>query len=99
MTEASLNFQADSFALYFDGDKDRCIAMQDFRRQTISEERLSLLKEPGSENLLLYSAFQKSKHIDCDKLVGLECDGTDVNTGSKEGVIRCLQLKPGKSLK
>nr|CAI5828073.1 unnamed protein product [Callosobruchus analis] len=87
--------------------------MQDFRRQTISEEHLSLLKEPGSEylgHLSLASEkaaigskyniieFLKSKHIDCDELIALGCDGTAVNTCSKRGVIRCLKMKQGKAL-
>ncbi|GBL76164.1 hypothetical protein AVEN_234446-1 [Araneus ventricosus] len=39
----------DQFGLYFDGRKDRTLSMEDNRRKVIIEERISLVKEPGSE--------------------------------------------------
>ncbi|GBM01252.1 hypothetical protein AVEN_210045-1 [Araneus ventricosus] len=76
------------------------------------EENLSLNEEPGSRYITHFSpSFGTAKQIsttiigyferitrDLSQLLAIGCDGTSVNTGSKSGVIRCLELKPGKHL-
>lgn len=112
LTEAPLTFEGDNFGLYFDGRKDKTLTMEESRRKTIVQEHISLLKEPGSEymgHISLTSGkatiisqniaeFLETKNIDCDKLIVVGCDGTVVNTGSKGGVIRCLERKLRKPL-
>lgn len=86
--------------------------MIDNRRKIIVEEHLSLVKEPGSEYLGHLSLpngkaeivskklkeFFDEKRIDTSKVTVIGSDGTVVNTGSKGGAIRRLELELGKPL-
>lgn len=99
---------SDQFGLYFDGRKDRTLSLEDNRRKVITEEHLSLVKEPGSEYIGHVSVNSgraqiiaqhivsflscADNDIDLTKLVAIGCDGTCVNTGVRGGVIRHMEL-------
>lgn len=96
-----------NFGLYFDGRKDKTLTMVDSRRRTVTEEHISLIKEPGSEyigHVSLQSShavnirhtllqFFVTNSIDLSQLIVIGCDGTITNTGRKGGVIRLLEVE------
>lgn len=49
LTSKPLVIDSNQFGLYFDGRKDKTLSMEDNRRKIITEEHVSLVKEPGSE--------------------------------------------------
>ncbi|GBL75920.1 hypothetical protein AVEN_234254-1 [Araneus ventricosus] len=49
LSQVIKDYDYDQFGLYFDGRKDRTLSMEDNRRKVITEEHISLVKEPGSE--------------------------------------------------
>ncbi|XP_037049023.1 uncharacterized protein LOC119083408 [Bradysia coprophila] len=102
--------------LYFDGKKDKTLVLsQDgSKRLVITEEHLSLVKEPGSEYighicpsnskastvLKSLSDFFNSK-ADTDFMKNLKvvgCDGTVGNTGCNAGIIALIEKKIGVPL-
>jgi hypothetical protein len=78
----------------------------------IKEEHVSLIQEPGSEYLghitpITGSArnvvssimdFFHSMNIDTSGVIAVGCDGTAVNTGKNNGIIRLLEEKLGRPL-
>lgn len=103
-------------AIFFDGRKDKTLicnrAGGRLHRQTITEEHISLIREPESSYLghLTPTAgtaveiknsivkFIASNNIDIEQLVAIGCDGTNVNTGRVGGVIRLLEIEYEKPL-
>ena len=81
-------------------------------RQITSEEHISIVFEPGSSYFTHVSPNSgtsksiakeildalKSKSIDLEKIQAIGCDGTAVNTGVKERVIRILETTLNKPL-
>ncbi|KAK9885939.1 hypothetical protein WA026_013816 [Henosepilachna vigintioctopunctata] len=81
-------------------------------RKVIIEEHISLVEEPGSTYLgyvvphigsakgIVFSitAFLKQLNISHDGLMAIGCDGTNVNTGKYEGIIRLLEKQLNKPL-
>jgi len=81
-----------------------------YYRRTITEEHVSLIEEPESRYLGHISPSTGSaieikrsimnylsvNNISVDKLVAMGCDGTNVNTGQHNGVIRLIELEIGK---
>ena len=103
--------------LYFDGRKDRTIIqnkMDDgkFHRQTIMEEHVSIVLEPGSSYFTHVSPTNgasesiarailkclETKSVDMVQIQAIGCDGTVVNTGVKKGVIRLLETSLNRPL-
>ena len=103
--------------LYFDGRKDRTIVqnkMDDgkFHRQTITEEHVSIVLEPGSSYFThvcpsngasesIARAILKcleTKSVDMVQIQAIGCDGTVVNTGVKKGVVRLLETSLNRPL-
>lgn len=76
-------------------------------RRTIVEEHITLIQEPGSVYIghttpcsssaksITNSMFNflAENNYDLDQLLALGCDGTVVNTGSKNGVISQIELR------
>lgn len=99
-------FDSNQFGIYFDGRKDKTLALVDNRRKVIIEEHVSLIKEPNGEyighislkvgksqaisNGIIYLLCEKN--VNLANLVAIGCDGTAVNTGHKGGVIRNLEI-------
>ena len=96
--------------LYFDGRKDRTKLqnkMDDgkFYRQTIMEEHVSIVLEPGSSYFTHVSPTNgasesiarailkclETKSVNMVQIQAIGCDGTVVDTGVKKGVIRLLE--------
>lgn len=83
-----------------------------YYRGTKTEEHISLIEEPGSKYVghvtpisgtgvsICNSIFNflTEKHVVLDSVVAVGCDGTVVNTGSKNGVISHLERKLEKPL-
>jgi hypothetical protein len=83
-----------------------------YYRRTITEEHVSLIEEPGSRYLGHISPSTSSakeimrciinyfstSNISVDKLVAIGCDGTNVNTGQNNGVIRLIEVELGKPM-
>lgn len=83
-----------------------------FHRRTVVEEHISIISEPGSSYLGHTSPSSGSakdiaksivdyltiNNISTEKLEAIGCDGTNVNTGLKGGVIRLLEEKYEKPL-
>ena len=103
--------------LYFDGRKDRTMVQEKMadgklHQQITSEERISIVFEPGSSYFTHVSPNSgtsksiakeildalKSKSIDLEKIQALGCDGSAVNTGVKKGVIRILETTLNRPL-
>ncbi|CAH0562903.1 unnamed protein product [Brassicogethes aeneus] len=95
--------------LFFDGRKDKTIAQNmrgnKLHRNTVIEEHIVLVSEPGSKYIghvtpLSGSAYNikqgivkfLEERVDFSNLVAIGCDGTVVNTGNKNGAIRMLEL-------
>ncbi|GBO26648.1 hypothetical protein AVEN_132349-1 [Araneus ventricosus] len=49
LSQVIKDYDHNQFGIYFYGRKDRTLSMEDNRRKVIIEERISLVKEPGSE--------------------------------------------------
>lgn len=82
-----------------------------YRRITIKEEHISVLSEPASKYIGHFVPLSGSGKDICDGLNNLlfdkggvddleaaACDGTVINTGWKNGTIRCLERKIGRPL-
>jgi len=83
-----------------------------YHRKTIVEEHLSLVQEPGSKYIghvtTKYgtalsiedsiSKFLDENNIATSEVTAVGCDGTNVNTGKKGGVITMLENKIGRPL-
>lgn len=82
-----------------------------FHRKTITEEHIALISEPGSKyfgHFEVSSGTAKNittnvlqflqKQMNLSDLVAIGCDGTAVNTGRHNGIIRNLEVETGKSL-
>nr|CAH7731779.1 unnamed protein product [Callosobruchus chinensis] len=99
--------------LYFDGRKDRTILQVDNRRKEITEEHIALIQEPNGNyfgHLSLSSPVKAidiangilshitKKGISLKDLKVIGCDGTNINTGWKGGVIRLIEEQLGRPL-
>ena len=103
--------------MYFDGRNDRTIVQNKlddgkFHRQTITEEHVSIVLEPGSSYFTHVSPTNgasesiaraiikclETKYVDMVQIQAIGCDGTVVNTGVKKGVIRLLETSLNRPL-
>ena len=90
-------------SIFFDGRKDTCAT----QKRTSKEEHITLIMELFSENLgflsveagdagtiesALYSFFSNNE-ISTDYLIVAGSDGTNVNVGAHNGVIRRLEVR------
>ena len=105
---------AASIGLYFDGRKDSTIAMTKigykYYRRKLLEEHVCLAKEPGSEYMghvcplssssdnISTSIWEFMGRNSETSIEAIGCDGTVVNTGCKNGVIRLLEGRLNKPL-
>lgn len=94
-------------ALYFDGRKDFTKIYTDSTMKTIKEEHISFVQQPNSffighksvengEASTIVAAIEsilEEKLILTDSIKAIGCDGTNVNTGERGGVIRKLKIK------
>lgn len=82
-----------------------------FSRKTITEEHIVLVSEPGSMYLghvtpssghstnIKRSILEfLEKNMDLSKLQAIGCDGTVVNTGVKNGILRQIEVSLGRPL-
>ena len=83
-----------------------------YRRATITEEHYTILSEPGSlymghvspqsgsaEHISIsILKFVLDKNIETDNVIAIGCDGTVINTGVRNGVIRKIETDMGKPL-
>jgi hypothetical protein len=83
-----------------------------YYRKTISEEHICLITEPESKylghftpgtgsSLSIHSGitrFVEEKRLSMNSLVAIGCDGTNVNTGMKNGVIKRIEDTLGRPL-
>lgn len=91
--------------LYFDGRKDETMCFENNRRIIKHEEHIALIAAPGdlyfghitlsqsratdiAKSILNY---METNQVDLSQLMVIGCDGTNVNTGWKGGVIRLLE--------
>lgn len=99
--------------IYFDGRKDQTMIQMEGRRIAKQEEHVALIEEPASRyfghlsinppvnavniatNILSY---MKENTVNPKNLKAIGCDGTNVNTGWKGGVIRIIEVQIGKPL-
>lgn len=99
--------------IYFDGRKDQTMMLVQGRRITKQQEHISIIEEPGSTYFGHISinppgtalnisksiiTYIKAKSIDLKCLTVVGCDGTNVNTGWKSGIIRLLEIHIGRPL-
>lgn len=98
--------------LYFDGRKDTTKIYTDKTMKTMKEEHISFVQEPGSLFIghkaiesgkadSIVSAIEmllNEKSIPKDNIDSAGSDGTNVNTGEDNGVIRKLELKWNRPL-
>lgn len=98
--------------LYFDGRKDQTMFQEKGRRVSKIEEHITLVEEPGSlycGHLALTQSRaidiaeaiisdMKNRNIDLNHWKVIGCDGTNVNTGWKGGVIRLLENQLARPL-
>ncbi|PSN39853.1 hypothetical protein C0J52_21002, partial [Blattella germanica] len=70
-----------NFGQHFDGCKDKTLKFEDSRRKTIAEERVTLVKEPGSEYIGHLSLSSRKAFNVCAKLV--ECLEAKLNMYQK----------------
>jgi len=95
--------------IFFDGKKDATLQSN---HKLIEEEHVTVIQEPKSK-YLCHAAPSKSnaqeifqsilqslteKEIEYDEIVAIGCDGTNVNTGIKGGVIRKMEEHVGHAL-
>jgi hypothetical protein len=84
-------------ALYFDGRKDKTMIYSDGRKDTVVEEHIVIISEPGGLYLThvspksgtavgivesIMNFLESNPHIVTDGLCAVGCDGTVVNTGT-----------------
>lgn len=98
------------FGFYFDGRKDKTLKMDDNRRQVVLEEHIVLVGEPGSIYVghvvpktgsaadITESMWELIKDSPSG-LTAVGCDGTNVNTGIRGGVVILLEHKLNRPLK
>jgi len=81
-------------------------------KTVVTEEHITIVTEPGSNFLTHITPgcstakgiadsiidYYKKSHLDLNELLGIGCDGTATNIGSKGGVIRLLELSFNKPL-
>lgn len=98
--------------LYFDGRKDQTMFQEKGRRVTKTEEHITLVEEPGSlycGHLALTQSRaidiaeaivndMKNRNIELNHWKVIGCDGTNVNTGWKGGVLRLLENQLSRPL-
>jgi len=103
-------------AIFFDGRKDKTLIQvakgDTLHRQTVIEEHITLIQEPGS-TYLAHTAPEsgaavkiKDSILDCMTKMSIDirsiraigCDGTPTNTGSKGGVIVLMEKECGRPL-
>jgi hypothetical protein len=104
-------------ALYFDGRKDKTLKIvskgRKKYRQTIIEQHISIIKEPGSTYIryavpshgtakslafAIHVTLTSHLNISLNDTVAIGCDGTVVNTGKYGGVIRLLEKRLNRPL-
>lgn len=104
------------YGLYFDGRKDNTLTQvregEKYYRNTVKEEHISLVAEPGShyfghvtspsgsaehEMQAIWQHLQDNS-VDLEHLQVVGADGTNTNTGWKGGIIRKLEEKMGRPL-
>ena len=73
----------------------------------MNEEHISILSEPGTKYVGHFTPgtgtaqsicqgiikFADQSNISLESLIAIGCDGTNVNTGTKGGIIRLLEKK------
>jgi len=83
-----------------------------YYRETIIEEHICLIQQPQSRYIGHVSPqsgsakdvtqsivkFLTENNIDLSKIIALGCDGTNVNTGKNDGIIRLLKEQFGRPL-
>lgn len=98
--------------LYFDGRKDMTKVYTDKTMRTVKEEHISFVQEPGSlfighkaiesgkadSIVSAIEALLEEKSIPKENIDAAGSDGTNVNTGEENGVIRKLELKWNRAL-
>lgn len=92
----------DVCAFYFDGRKDRTKLYDTNRIRIIKEEHISLIEQPGSYYISHITppsgtataiANLDIKFRSTSKLIAIGCDGENVNTGNKNGIITQMEKK------
>lgn len=99
--------------LYFDGRKDQTMVISEGRRVIRQEEHIALIEEPESkyfDHLTIEGSGTSAnivknmisclnaKSISPNSIKAIGCDGTNVNTGWKGGVIRLMEKQIGKPI-
>lgn len=93
--------------LYFDGRKDSTKVYTDTTMKKVKEEHISFVQQPDSlfighksvENseadtsVAAIESLLNEKSIPKELIKAVGCDGTNVNTGEKGGIIRKLEIK------
>lgn len=83
-----------------------------FHRREVLEEHISLVQQPGSSYLGHVApttsnaadtsnaiiSFLNDKSINCESLIAIGCDGCNVNTGNKNGIIHLLEVHLNRPL-
>lgn len=99
-------------ALFFDGRKDKTLKVESGRAKVVSEEHISILREPGS---LFVSHITTSdgksrtitegilerladKNIDTTNIKAIGSDGENTNVGIRSGVIRQMETELGSKV-
>ncbi|GBN79846.1 hypothetical protein AVEN_76905-1 [Araneus ventricosus] len=100
-------------SLYFDGRKDETVQQISGHRKLTSQAHVALIEEPGSKYIGHISLtagesvkeiahcvikFTKTNTMSLLSQSVIGCDGTNVNTGWKGGVIRLLETYVGRPL-
>uniref|UniRef100_A0A6P7FUT2 Uncharacterized protein LOC114334377 n=1 Tax=Diabrotica virgifera virgifera TaxID=50390 RepID=A0A6P7FUT2_DIAVI len=84
------------YGIYFDGRKDQTLVQTSeegsLSKKTKTEEHIFIVSEPGSK----YIGHLTPASLAIRKATG--CDGTAVNTGNRNGIIRQLELSLNRSL-
>lgn len=111
--EKNTEERKDIEAVYFDGRKDQTIIQIEGRRIVKQEEHVSLIEEPESKyfgHLLINPpanavniatnvlSYTRENSVNPKNLKAIGCDGTNVNTGWKDGVIRIIEVQIEKPL-
>ncbi|KAJ8931727.1 hypothetical protein NQ314_015325 [Rhamnusium bicolor] len=105
LQDANRNLNKSIKGIYFDGRKDQTIVFENARRIIKTEEHIALIEEPGSSyfgHVALNQSraidiadgiigYIQSHNVDLGKLIVIGCDGTNVNTSWKGGVIRLIE--------
>ncbi|KAK5648348.1 hypothetical protein RI129_003240 [Pyrocoelia pectoralis] len=99
--------------LFFDGRKDQTLIYETTtnKRRRITEEHISLVTEPGSQyighvvpesgsasNIKASILLFLQQNFNLNGLIAVGADGTAVNTGAKNGVIRLLEKELNRPL-